>query len=620
MINYFFQGKKMCGMIGAVAKRNIKEFLFSGLSRLEYRGYDSAGLAILNKNNKVERIRSVGKVKNLIKKVKQKNYLDGKIGVAHTRWATHGSPSEKNAHPHISENIIVVHNGIFENYEYFKSYLINKGYKFFSETDTEAIAHLINLEQKKQKKNLFKTMVNIHSKLKGSYSMIIIDNNDPYKLIAIKYGSPLIIGCGKNENFIASDQIALSSVVRNFIYLEEGDIAEITYKNIVINNNGIKVKRKKIKSNKKKYNIAKGSFRHYMEKEIYEQPIAIKKTLKNYLKSDQIDLFDKNNFMKTIISKINNIKIVACGSSYNSGMVARYWFESLINIHCDVEIASEFRYRKSAIQQNTLFISLSQSGETADTLAALRLAKNLNYISFLAICNVKHSSLVRESNFSLITKADNEIGVASTKAFTTQLTMLLMLIENIGRLKKINSCTCDNIFKCLNLLPKRIKQVLSQAKKIRILANILVNKNNIIFLGRGTQYPIAIEGALKLKEISYIHAEAYAAGELKHGPLALIDKNLPVIILAPSNNLLSKIKLNIEEIYARGGTIYLFTDKKSGFKNKKRMYIIKLPFIEDIIAPIFYCVPLQLLSYYIALIRCNDIDQPKNLAKSVTVE
>lgn len=616
----FLKGFKMCGIIGAVAKRNIKKILCSGLSRLEYRGYDSAGLAILNRNNKIEIIRTVGKVKNLIKKVKQKNYLDGKVGIAHTRWATHGSPSEKNAHPHISENIIVVHNGIFENYEYFKSYLINKGYKFLSETDTEAIAHLINLEQKKQKKNLFKTMVNIHSKLKGSYSMIIIDNNDPYKLIAIKYGSPLIIGCGKNENFIASDQIALSSIVKNFIYLEEGDIAEITYKKIIINNNGINVRRKKIKSYKKKYNIDKGNFKHYMEKEIYEQPIAIKKTLKNYLKFDKIDLFNKNDLIKRILSKVNNIKIVACGSSYHSGMVARYWFESLVNIHCDVEIASEFRYRKSVIQKDTLFISLSQSGETADTLAALRLAKNLNYIGFLAICNVENSSLVRESSFSLITKADNEIGVASTKAFTTQLTMLLMFIENIGRLKKINSYICNNIFNCLNLLPKRIKQVLSQAKKIQVLADILVNKNNIIFLGRGVQYPIAIEGALKLKEISYIHAEAYPAGELKHGPLALIDKNLSVIILAPSNSLLSKIRLNIEEVYARGGTIYLFTDKKAGFISKKRMYVITLPYIEDIIAPIFYCVPLQLLSYYIALIKCHDIDQPRNLAKSVTVE
>lgn len=610
----------MCGIIGAIAKRNIKTILFSGLSLLEYRGYDSAGLAIINKNNEIKRVRTIGNVKNLILKVKQKNYLDGKVGIAHTRWATHGSPSEKNAHPHISDNIIVVHNGIVENYEYFKSCLIKNGYKFFSETDTEIIAHLINWEQKKQKKNLFKTMINIHSKLKGSYSMVIIDNKDPNKLVAIKYGTPLIIGCGKNENFIASDQIALSSITNNFIYLEEGDVAEISYKKIIINNNGINVTRKKIRSYKKIYNIKKGNFRHYMEKEIYEQPIAIKKTLNNYLKSNKIDLFNKNNLIKKILSKINNIKIVACGSSYHSGMVAKYWFESLINIHCDVEIASEFRYRKSVVQKNTLFITLSQSGETADTLGALRLAKNFNYISFLSICNIENSSLVRESNFSLITKADNEIGVASTKAFTTQLTMLLMLIENIGRLKKINSYICNNIFKCLILLPKRIKQVLSQAKKIEVLANILVNKNNIIFLGRGSQYPIAIEGALKLKEISYIHSEAYAGGELKHGPLALIDQNVPVIILAPSNKLLPKINLNIEEIYARGGSIYLFTDKKSKFISRERMYIINLPFIENIIAPIFYCVPLQLLSYYIALIKCNNIDQPRNLAKSVTVE
>lgn len=610
----------MCGIIGAIAKRNIKTILFSGLSLLEYRGYDSAGLAIINKNNEIKRVRTIGNVKNLILKVKQKNYLDGKVGIAHTRWATHGSPSEKNAHPHISDNIIVVHNGIVENYEYFKSCLIKNGYKFFSETDTEIIAHLINWEQKKQRKNLFKTMINIHSKLKGSYSMVIIDNKDPNKLVAIKYGTPLIIGCGKNENFIASDQIALSSITNNFIYLEEGDVAEISYKKIIINNNGINVTRKKIRSYKKIYNIKKGNFRHYMEKEIYEQPIAIKKTLNNYLKSNKIDLFNKNNLIKKILSKINNIKIVACGSSYHSGMVAKYWFESLINIHCDVEIASEFRYRKSVVQKNTLFITLSQSGETADTLGALRLAKNFNYISFLSICNIENSSLVRESNFSLITKADNEIGVASTKAFTTQLTMLLMLIENIGRLKKINSYICNNIFKCLILLPKRIKQVLSQAKKIEVLANILVNKNNIIFLGRGSQYPIAIEGALKLKEISYIHSEAYAGGELKHGPLALIDQNVPVIILAPSNKLLPKINLNIEEIYARGGSIYLFTDKKSKFISRERMYIINLPFIENIIAPIFYCVPLQLLSYYIALIKCNNIDQPRNLAKSVTVE
>lgn len=608
----------MCGIIGAISNKDITEVLFKGLSRLEYRGYDSAGLAIINNTGTVKRIRKLGKVKNLIENARYKNII-GNIGIAHTRWATHGAPSEKNAHPHISDNIIIVHNGIVENYESIRKLLINRGYFFTSETDTEVIAHLFNWEQKKRV-DLYDTILSIYAQLHGSYSMLIMDSRYPFKLVAIKYGSPLVIGCGENENFIASDQLALLPVVHNFIYLEEGDIAEITYNKITINNSGNFIKRKKITSYLQFDDIDKGSYNHYMHKEICEQPVSIKKTFFKYFKFNKIDLFKNNKKIEKTLSNIDNVKIVACGSSYNAGMVARYWFESLAKVYCDVEIASEFRYRQSIVKKNTIFIVLSQSGETADTLAALRLSKILGYKISLAICNVESSSLIRESDINLITQAGTEIGVASTKAFTTQLTMLLMLVESISRLKNMNINISHSIINCLKVLPKRIEQILIKDTIIKKLANNFIDKKNVIFLGRGIQYPIAIEGALKLKEISYIHAEAYAAGELKHGPLALIDSNIPVIILAPNNKLLPKLKFNIEEVYARGGLIYLFTDKKSGFINKKRTKIITLPFVEDIISPIFYAVSLQLLSYFIATVKCTDIDQPRNLAKSVTVE
>lgn len=607
----------MCGIIGAVSEKDITKLLFEGLIKLEYRGYDSSGLAIIDRYGKMRRIRRLGKVKNLIQAAKHN--LIGNIGIGHTRWATHGSPSEKNAHPHISEYITVVHNGIIENYEYIKNILIKRGYNFNSDTDTEVIAHLFHWEQKKSN-NDKDAMLSLYKQLNGSYSFVIMDSRYPKKLIAIRYGSPLIIGCGKSENFIASDQLALSPYVKKFIYLKEGDIAEITYNNIIINNNGNIKKRKKIKSNFQYNYIKKGLYKHYMQKEIYDQPQAIKNTIDKYIKLNKIELFKNNKNAKKILKKINNVKIVACGTSYNAGMVARYWFESLANIYCDVEIASEFRYRKPIVLKKTLFIALSQSGETADTLAALRLSKILGYMISLSICNVESSSLIRESDLSLLTHAGTEISVASTKSFTTQLTMLLILIANIIILKDSCKKSIFEILDCLKILPTRIEQVLSQDEKIKSLATNFVNKKNVIFIGRGSQYPIAIEGALKLKEISYIYAESYAAGELKHGPLALIDLDVPVVILAPKNKLLSKIKFNIEEVHARGGVIYLFTEKNSGFKNKKRIHVINLPYVEDIIAPIFYVIPLQLLSYYVSVKKGTDIDQPRNLAKSVTVE
>jgi len=610
----------MCGIVGAVAQRDIAEILLEGLRRLEYRGYDSAGVAVVTAEGQVTRLRRLGKVAKLAEAA-ETTPLVGGTGIAHTRWATHGEPSEANAHPHISEHIIIVHNGIIENHEPLRELLTERGYIFASETDTEVVAHLVHWEQKQQGGTLREVVLRVIPQLRGAYGMVIMDSRDPSVLVAARSGSPLVIGRGVGENFIASDQLALLPVTRRFIYLEEGDIAEITRRDVkIVNRQGESVERSEIESTVQYDAGDKGQFRHYMQKEIYEQPMAIKNTLTGRFSHGEVDLSELGPNANELLKQVEHIQIVACGTSYNSGMVSRYWFEALANVPCDVEIASEFRYRKSAVRKNSLLITLSQSGETADTLAALRLSKELGYLGSLAVCNVAGSSLVRESDLALMTKAGTEIGVASTKAFTTQLTVLLMLVAKVGRLKGMDAQIEHDIVHGLQALPSRIEQMLSQDKLIETLAEEFSDKHHALFLGRGDQYPIAMEGALKLKEISYIHAEAYAAGELKHGPLALIDADMPVIVVAPNNELLEKLKSNIEEVRARGGLLYVFADQDAGFSNSEGMRIIPLPHVEEIIAPIFYTVPLQMLSYHVALIKGTDVDQPRNLAKSVTVE
>ncbi|PHM62450.1 glutamine--fructose-6-phosphate transaminase (isomerizing) [Xenorhabdus ishibashii] len=609
----------MCGIVGAVAQRDIAEILIEGLRRLEYRGYDSAGMAVIDSENRMTRLREVGKVQMLADEA-DKQPVTGGTGIAHTRWATHGEPNERNAHPHVSEHIAVVHNGIIENHEELREELKARGYTFSSDTDTETIAHLVHWEQQ-QGGSLLEVVQRVIPQLRGAYGTVVMDSRHPDVLVAARSGSPLVIGLGVGENFLASDQLALLPVTRRFIYLEEGDIAEITRRTVrIFDVQGEAVEREQIESNVQYDAGDKGVYRHYMQKEIYEQPMAIKSTLEGRLSSGQVNLSELGANAAQLLSQVEHIQIVACGTSYNAGMVSRYWFESLAGIPCDVEIASEFRYRKPSRRKGSLLITLSQSGETADTLAALRLSKELGYLTSLTICNVAGSSLVRESEFALMTKAGAEIGVASTKAFTTQLTVLLMLVAYMGRLKGTDAALEQDIVHALHALPSRIESMLSKDKLIESLAEDFSEKHHALFLGRGNQYPIAVEGALKLKEISYIHAEAYAAGELKHGPLALIDADMPVIIVAPNNELLEKLKSNIEEVRARGGLLYVFADQDAGFTNSENMKIISLPHVEELIAPIFYTVPLQLLSYHVALIKGTDVDQPRNLAKSVTVE
>ncbi|MFB6421722.1 MAG: glutamine--fructose-6-phosphate transaminase (isomerizing) [Candidatus Malihini olakiniferum] len=610
----------MCGIVGAVAQRDISEILLEGLRRLEYRGYDSAGLAVIDSKGRVTRLRRLGKVQMLAQALEE-HPLSGGTGIAHTRWATHGEPSEENAHPHVSGPIIIVHNGIIENHELLRKTLIKRGYRFVSNTDTEVVAHLIDWEQQQTGGILIDMVKRVIPQLRGSYGMVVMDRCDPSVLVAARSGSPLVIGHGLGENFLASDQLALLPVTRRFIFLEEGDVAEVTRRTVhVFNQEGDLVKRKEFESKVNYDSGDKGVYRHYMQKEIYEQPMAIKTTLEGRIRNGEVNLSELGPKADELLIKAQHIQIVACGTSYNSGMVSRYWFESLASMPCDVEIASEFRYRKPAVRTNSLMITLSQSGETADTLAALRLSKKLGYLGSLAICNVAESSLVRESDLMLMTKAGVEIGVASTKAFTTQLTVLLILVARIGHLRGMNTNIEYNIVHSLQALPARIEQMLSKNKLIESLAEGFSDKHHALFLGRGDQYPIAMEGALKLKEISYIHAEAYAAGELKHGPLSLIDSDMPVVVIAPNNALLEKLKSNIEEVRARGGELYVFADEEAGLTSSKNMRVIPLPHVEEVIAPIFYAVQLQLLSYHVALIKGTDVDQPRNLAKSVTVE
>ena len=610
----------MCGIVGAVAQRDVAEILINGLHRLEYRGYDSAGVAVVDPNHELHRVRCLGKVKALDEAVAVKPLIGG-TGIAHTRWATHGEPSEANAHPHTSGNFAVVHNGIIENHEELRELLKSRGYVFNSQTDTEVIAHLVNWEMRTAS-TLLEAVQKTVKQLTGAYGMVVLDREHPEHLVAARSGSPLVIGLGIGENFLASDQLALLSVTRRFIYLEEGDIAEITRRTVdIYDANGQKVEREVHESNLENDAAEKGKFRHFMQKEIYEQPNALINTMEGRILHNNVIVDAIGNGAAEILEKIEHIQIVACGTSYNAGMTARYWFEALAGVSCDVEIASEFRYRKFVTRPNSLLVTISQSGETADTLAALRLAKEKGYMAALTICNVSSSSLVRESDLAFMTRAGVEVGVASTKAFTTQLAALLMLVTAIGKVKgNISNEQEVEIVKALQSLPAEVEKALAFDKDIEALAEDFAEKNHALFLGRGEFYPIAMEASLKLKEISYIHAEAYAAGELKHGPLALIDADMPVIVVAPNNELLEKVKSNIEEVRARGSQLYVFADKEAGFTPSEGMKIITMPKVNEIIAPIFYTVPMQLLSYHVALIKGTDVDQPRNLAKSVTVE
>ena len=610
----------MCGIVGAVAQRDVAEILINGLHRLEYRGYDSAGVAVVNENHELQRVRCLGKVKALDEAVSEKPLIGGS-GIAHTRWATHGEPSETNAHPHVSGTFAIVHNGIIENHEELRELLKSRGYVFLSQTDTEVIAHLVEWEMRSTD-SLLEAVQKTVKQLTGAYGMVVMDSRHPENLVAARSGSPLVIGLGIGENFLASDQLALLSVTRRFIFLEEGDIAEITRRTVdIYDTYGNKVDREVHESNLENDAAEKGKFRHFMQKEIYEQPTALINTMEGRINHKNVIVDSIGNGAKGILEKVEHIQIVACGTSYNAGMVARYWFESLAGVSCDVEIASEFRYRKFVTRPNSLLITLSQSGETADTLAALRLAKEKGYMAALTICNVAGSSLVRESDLAFMTRAGVEVGVASTKAFTTQLAALLMLVTALGKVKgHISAEKEQEIIKAMQSLPAEIEKALVFDTDIEALAEDFAEKHHALFLGRGAFYPIAVEASLKLKEISYIHAEAYAAGELKHGPLALIDADMPVIVVAPNNELLEKVKSNIEEVRARGGQLYVFADKEAGFTPSEGMKIITMPKVNDIVAPIFYTIPMQLLSYHVALIKGTDVDQPRNLAESVTVE
>ncbi|MCH8532334.1 MAG: glutamine--fructose-6-phosphate transaminase (isomerizing) [Saccharospirillum sp.] len=609
----------MCGIVGAVAQRDVAEILIEGLRRLEYRGYDSAGVAIID-GDQLNRIRRVGKVSELSQALEQEP-MSGGTGIAHTRWATHGVPNEVNAHPHVSgENIAVVHNGIIENHAELRERLQAEGFVFTSQTDTEVIAHLIEWELRSAS-SLLEAMQAARKQLEGAYGAAVIDRRDPSRLVVARSGSPLVIGLGIGENFVASDQLALLPVTREFIFLEEGDVAEITRRDVtIVDKHDEPVVRESHQSDVQHDAGDKGPYKHFMLKEIFEQPQAILNTLEGRITDSDVVTETFGAGAKELLGGIDFVQIIACGTSYHSGMVARYWFEQIAGVACQVEIASEFRYRKSVVPANGLLITISQSGETADTLAALRLAKELGYKATLTICNVPGSSLVRESDLAYMMRAGAEIGVASTKAFTVQLVGLMLLVLALGKAKGLPASTISQAVKDLRALPAQIQQALELNDTIADLAEDFADKHHALFLGRGSQYPIAMEGALKLKEISYIHAEAYAAGELKHGPLALIDNDMPVIVVAPNNELLEKLRSNMEEVAARGGQLYVFADKAARFGDGEGTRLIELDHISDALAPVLYTVPLQLLSYYVAIIKGTDVDQPRNLAKSVTVE
>lgn len=608
----------MCGIVGAVTQRNVLGILVEGLKRLEYRGYDSAGVALIDQAELHIR-KALGKVSELEKEIIS-NPVKGQTGIAHTRWATHGKPSQTNAHPHHSGNIALVHNGIIENHEVLRTRLKEFGYEFVTETDTEVISHLVNHNRNKCG-DLFQAVQITVKELEGAYGLAVVCSDEPERLVAARSGSPLVIGVGIEENFIASDQMALRQVTDRFVYLEEGDIVEVrrdAYN--ILDINGQQVSRPISKISEAEEVADKGDYRHFMAKEIFEQPKVIRNTLRGRISKNTIleEVFGTK--AKEIFDQVERVQIIACGTSYHSGMVCKYWLEDWANIPCDIEVASEYRYRKVVVSPNTLFVTISQSGETADTLAALRIAKEKNYLASMTICNVANSSLARESDIAFMTQAGPEIGVASTKAFTTQLVALQLLTIALGRRNGLNFEKEQQLVESLHQLPVLCEQVLRLSDDILNMSEDFSEKNHSLFLGRGPQYPVAMEGALKLKEISYIHAEAYPAGELKHGPLALVDADMPIVAVAPNNDLLEKLKSNIEEVQARGGLLYVFADKDAGFVNSANTKVINLPHIPASLEPIVYTLPLQLLSYHVAVLKGTDVDQPRNLAKSVTVE
>lgn len=617
----------MCGIVGAVATSiNVAPILLEGLKRLAYRGYDSAGIAVLDATtHTLDRVRAEGKVAAL-EKALWVHPLHGQVGIAHTRWATHGAPAEHNAHPIVvREDIAIVHNGIVENHAFFRAALLKEGYIFTSETDTEVAACLLHhyLAQ-----HDFLTAVRLLAKnLEGAFAFAILYRHEPNRILAIRKGAPLVLGLGEEANYIASDTLALLPVTQRFIYLEEGDIVDIQADSTAIYDaQGHPQRRKVHVSTLSQESVSRGNYRHYMQKEVFEQALAIENTLEGRITQNHVLEEAFGVGVSACFDKIKQIQIAACGTSYHAGLVGKYWLESLAGLPCQVEIASELRYRQTVVQPDTLFVVLSQSGETADTLAALRQAKTLGYEKTFAICNVPESSIVREADFTLLTRAGTEIGVASTKGFTTQLVALLLLTIVLSRRsplhpvsvkKKTEACMVE----VLRKLPADIEQALALDKTISQLAARFVDKQHALFLGRGAQYPIAMEGALKLKELSYIHAEAYAAGELKHGPLALVDKSMPVIAVAPNNTLLEKLKSNLQEVHARGGALIVFGDSNANFNEfSDNVTLIRMPIVDEIAAPIVYTIPLQLLAYHVAVLKGTDVDQPRNLAKSVTVE
>lgn len=610
----------MCGIVGAVAERNVVPILMEGLRRLEYRGYDSAGIAIYD-GQSIKRVRRVGKVQEL-QNALDADPLRGVIGISHTRWATHGVPNESNAHPHMSEDdIAIVHNGIIENYEELRDDLLENGFEFESQTDTEVVAHRIK-HQLKETGELSAAVRATVAELEGAYALAVMSASDPDKLIVARAGCPVVIGLGIGENFVASDVAALLPVTRKFMFLEEGDIAVVRREDVTVYDaNGNEVARP-VKESKLSADAAeRGEYRHYMQKEIHEQAQAVRSTIEERIANGRVLDAAFGPEANEVLDNTRGVHIVACGTSYHAGLIARYWIEQLCKLPCTVEIASEYRYRSPVVLEGTLLITISQSGETADTLAALRAAKEMPYISSLTICNSPESSIVRESALSLMTHAGPEIGVASTKAFTTQLAALALLTISLARRNGLEEKQERILVAQLAEIPGLIDQVLALDSAIETLAEHFVDKQHALFLGRGVQNPVAMEGALKLKEVSYIHAEAYAAGELKHGPLALVDENMPVIAVAPDDELLEKLKSNLQEVRARGGELYVFADPRVQFGDRVGIHTMRMPaLIQDFQAPIIYTIPLQLLAYHVGVLKGTDVDQPRNLAKSVTVE
>jgi glucosamine--fructose-6-phosphate aminotransferase (isomerizing) len=610
----------MCGIVGAVAERNVVPILMEGLRRLEYRGYDSAGMAILADGN-ISRIRRVGKVVQL-QKALEETPTSGGTGISHTRWATHGAPNEDNAHPHMSgSKISIVHNGIIENYEELREDLKKNGYEFTSDTDTEVVAHRVDLHRKKSD-DIVEAVRKTVAELEGAYALVVMSADDPEKLVLARQGCPVVIGLGIDENFVASDVAALLPVTRKFQFLDEGDVAFVERNNVTIwDENGNVVERAVKESELSADAAERGNFRHFMQKEIHEQPEAVARALSERIVNGKVldAAFGPN--ANEVLDKTKGVHIIACGTSYHAGLVARYWIEQMCRIPCMVEIASEYRYRSPVVLDGTLFVTISQSGETADTLAALYMAKKLGYVATLTICNVPESSMVRESELAMMTNAGPEIGVASTKAFTTQLTVLALLAIVIARRMGLEEKQERALVTQLADLPGLMQQTLVMDSSIELLAKHFADKHHALFLGRGVQNPVAMEGALKLKEISYIHAEAYAAGELKHGPLALVDEDMPVVAVAPDDELFKKLKSNLQEVRARGGELYVFADPRVQFGDRQGIHTMRMPaLIQDFQAPILYTIPLQLLAYHVAVLKGTDIDQPRNLAKSVTVE